>query len=113
MHLNHAVYTTVVLHDVVLHTGTAGITIRICTVHLWQDFPYGFTHRTHGNHYVLWIFSTVILEKAVCPAGSFLNLCHIFFYNSRNFFIKKIRSFSCLEIDVRILRRSTHNRVIW
>ena len=64
MHLNHAVDTTVVLHHVVLHTGTAGITIRICTVHLRQDFPYGFTHRTHGNYYVLWIFSTVIQERA-------------------------------------------------
>ena len=87
----------------------------LCTfrsIHQFCRLNRSFLTGTHNYYQIFRIFRAIVIEQVVFTAGDLAYLCHVFFYNFRNRFIIFIDSFAALEISIRILCSTPHNRFI-
>ncbi len=71
-----------------------------------------FASRGHQHNEALGIGCAVIIEKVVCPTGDFGKSVHDVLCDIGTGRVEWIDRFSCLEEDVRILRRPAQNGMI-
>ena len=70
------------------------------------------TAGAHSYDDVFSIGSAIIVEQMILTTSDLRNLGHIFLYHSRNCFIVGVNSLTSLEINIRILRATTLNRIV-
>ena len=63
----------------------------------------GFRHRSHGNDHSLGCRIAIIVEQSIFAAGNGSQLLKILLNNVGHRIIKRIRCFTCLEINIIIL----------
>ena len=69
-----------------------------------------FAGRSHGNNYSFRVRNSHIIKQLISAAGQIADLFHICADNCRNFQVIRIRYLHTLEIDVRVLSRTTDFR---
>ena len=67
---------------------------------------------TDGNDDTVCIRGTVIVKEMIASACDGTDFVHVALNNVRNRFIKWIRRFAMLEINIRIFRRAANDRMI-
>ena len=69
-------------------------------------------YRSHGDDDAVSVLRAIVVEQMIIPTSQFVDLAHVFFDNSGNSFIIGVGNFPFLEVNVRILRGASNNRVI-
>ena len=77
------------------------------SIHIINSLIYSFANWTHSYNYSVCILCSIVIEKLVVSANLSINLIHIILYNFRHNIIETVRSFSCLEEDIRVLSCTT------
>ena len=72
----------------------------------------GLRSRTHYHNHLFGIFGTMVIKQLVPAACQLSQFIHGLLNNTGNLVIKRIGTFTTLEIDIRILCRTTDKRII-
>ena len=75
------------------------------------SFFYSLAYRAHSNDHSVCVRSTYIVKRLVASACHLADLVHVFNDDLRDSLIELVRCFSSLEEYVRILCRTSDNRV--
>ena len=81
-------------------------------VQVIDSFLDDVANRTHGHDDTVGVRRTVVVEQVIFTAGEFLDFGHVGLDDLGNRFIIGVGNFAFLEVDVRVLGRAAHHRMI-